>query len=243
LEAGILVGIEALVAAVTLCAATTATSGGFEKAPLPVEVYMVDVTGSFQSQLPAAISWVTRRLETSGPGILQIFAITGHGAEKITGGVLPRDRSPLRQDLYAAKRKILEDWREKAKNLRVEGDRTDVFGSLWYVSSVLENLTGPKEVFVLSDLRHCTRQRELNFESMNEIHVDGVMQIVRREGLLTNLKGVRLHMLGVSVQGKSIRFWTNLRELYRKYVLESGGELATFSPDLDVDVNSTWANP
>jgi len=203
--------------------------------------FLLDVTKSFKAELPEAISFVTTELErTEEACTINIIAITSDKPMIIQQGyVIPEDRSPFKETFYAAKEKLILDWKLAAEEkLKPEGDRSNVFLALWYAALLLEKSNGPKELLVLSDLRHVTK--DLDIESVQQVNVDSTLEWVKREGLFPDLRGVRVRFFGVHVQGKSGpgRYFAGLKELYRRYVTEAGGEFADFRPDFSVDLNS-----
>jgi hypothetical protein len=82
-------------------------------------------------------------------------------------------------------------------------------------------------VVFYSDMRHATPG--LDLESPAIIRADEVLTAVQRHGLLADLSGVAVYVLGADAAGKRVGQWESLKQFWAAYFKKAGANLLSYS--------------
>ena len=75
-------------------------------------------------------------------------------------------------------------------------------------------------------MREC--DRGFDFEKPPVID-KSFLQRTEKEGLISDLKGVRVYALGVSTIGKTQNYWASLKNYWQEYFKKAGADLKIFT--------------
>ena len=130
--------------------------------------------------------------------------------------------------LAAARRGLILLWHTRTARLEPRARRTDILGALVTASQLFAQTPKRKSVLVIfSDMRQNTA--ELDLESPVAISVNSALAQTEKRGLLADLRGVHVHILGVDAAGRIIAYWEGLRKFWASYFKKSGATLKDFS--------------
>ncbi len=208
-------------------------------------VVAIDLTGSTSSKDLEGVSEYQRNVEGVGRFLsetpvgcrLTLFGITddsfGNPAVLLQASV-GNDPGFFNENIETARAQLVAVWQEKADALRPAFPKTDVLGALDLAAQVFAESGDPDRVLIVaSDMRHS--REPIDLESPQEVDVPVLLMEVRRRGLTADLKGVRVHVLGVSTLGKSRKYWESLRSFWSAYFQLAGAELVQFSSQRNYD--------
>lgn len=127
-----------------------------------------------------------------------------------------------------AHRQLLATWQKRSQSLVENFNQTDLLGALVVSSQVLQPKEGHRNVLViLSDMRHETRS--INLTRLPVMPVQSTLDKVKRGGLIADLKGVEVYVLGVDAAGKSVGYWNSLRDFWLAYFEKAGAKVRAYS--------------
>jgi hypothetical protein len=151
------------------------------------------------------------------------------GAPVILDRTAPTDVGRFGERLSSWRLQTFKEWEIKKKTLKPIEKGTDIFGFFARVSVIFANDPNEtKRLVVLSDMRQVGRG--YNFERIIDDPVSRVKKI-NQEGLIPDLSGVQVWVLGAHTAGMDERLWRKLREFWTQYLKKAGAELKAFSPD------------
>lgn len=134
----------------------------------------------------------------------------------------------------AAKQRIIRELREKCSTLQPTFLKTDMFGAFVLAAEILKQAAGHKILVTFGDARHDASL--LDFERASVIHVEQALHMVEKAKQVPDLIGVEVHMLGVHDIGKDLAYWHSLQQFFGAYVQRGHGELKTFTPTRQINV-------
>jgi len=146
-------------------------------------------------------------------------------------GTLPADDHPLQPRYLSARDNLLTAWQTRSAQIEFGGKVTDVFGAIAFASLQLERKSGDKWLIVQSDLRNSTPV--LDIEHVEEIDCEKSLECLKRAGLIPNLRGVKVVILGMHTTGKTQRYYQSLQKFVLKYFELTGAQVVTMQPDFD----------
>jgi hypothetical protein len=136
--------------------------------------------------------------------------------------------------LNAARRRLLAEWQKRSSGLSASFKATDILGALRYGGEVLARGADERKVLaIFSDGRNCTA--ELDLETPRAIAVGPSLARLRKQGLVSSLKGVEVFLFGAGDHcGKRGTGYTlGLKGFWAEYIKEAGGNLVVFSTTRD----------
>lgn len=148
------------------------------------------------------------------------------------------DEGYFKERLAAARHQVAGAWTQRAARLTPAFSRTDILGGLLVAGELFKQTPHARNILVIfSDMRQQTPA--LALESRKEIPADGLLAKVEQERLLAALPGVEVYILGVDSAGKSVAYWTELRNFWTAYFRRAGADVKTYSVLRDVP-DSLW---
>jgi hypothetical protein len=138
--------------------------------------------------------------------------------------------------LQAARGRLSNAFRERAKGLHPDSRQTDVAGALMVASDLFRASSGRRNILVVfSDMRSDTPA--LDPEHARMVSTSFAMKKAEKERLLPDLHGVEVYALGVDGAGKDMKYWQTLRDFWAAYFKRTGADLKSYSvlrdpPDL-----------
>jgi hypothetical protein len=148
------------------------------------------------------------------------------------------DEGYFKERLAAARRKVAGAWTERAARLTPAFPRTDILGGLLVAGDLFKQTPHARNILIIfSDMRQQTLA--LALESRGAIPADRLLAKVEEERLLAVLQGVEVYILGVDSAGKSVAYWTELRDFWTAYFRRAGADVKIYSVLRDVP-DSLW---
>jgi len=138
------------------------------------------------------------------------------------------DEGYFKEKLTAARRQVVSAWKKRCAQLSARFSHTDIFGGLIVAAELFNQTPSAGKVLVIfSDMRHETGA--LDLEGPRVLSADRLLAKVERQGLLAELRGVEIHVLGVDSAGKSVAYWNSLRDFWNAYFQRARASLKTYS--------------
>jgi hypothetical protein len=193
-----------------------------------------DGKSNYEKNIDGACQFVQRLPE----GVrLVVIAITSQSFSQpyvLLQSQLPPDKGPLLfEDRVAIVRnRLANELRRNLQSIKPRFRETDIFGALIVAADILRPLSGRKVLVIFSDMRQATR--DLNLELPIGIAVAASMRRTQTFKLIANLQGIEVYALGVDADGKSVAYWTSLRDFWAAYFTRAGASLKTYSILRDV---------
>ena len=222
-----------------LCACVLGATAAHAAAPRLNLVVLVDLTGSVAAKGPDGNTEFEKNVAAVGgllagvpPGSkVTVLGITGNSFAQpylLLSAEVAEDPGYFGERLAAARRGLILLWRTRAARVQPRARRTDILGALLTASQLFAQTPERKRVLVIySDMRQDTA--ELDLESPAAIAVNSALAQTEKRGLLADLRGVDVHVLGVDAAGRRIAYWEGLRQFWASYFKKSGATLKDFS--------------
>ena len=138
------------------------------------------------------------------------------------------DEGYFKERIAAARRQVATAWKQRCAGLRPEFSHTDLFGALLVAGALFKQTPDAKKVLVVfSDMRQQTPA--LALESMKELREDRLLASVEKQRLFADLQNVEVYALGVDSAGKSVAYWTGLRDFWGAYFHRTGAVVRAYS--------------
>lgn len=148
------------------------------------------------------------------------------------------DEGYFKERLASARRQVAGAWTQRAARLTPASPRTDILGGLLVAGELFKQTPRARKILVIfSDMRQQTHA--LALESHGAIPADRLLAKVEQGRLLAVLQGVEVYILGVDSAGKSVAYWTELRDFWTVYFRRAGADVKTYSVLRDVP-DSLW---
>jgi hypothetical protein len=149
----------------------------------------------------------------------------------ILHGTLPDDRHPLKPKLLAAQQSIISEWKSKSRSAARPYKASDIIGAVYHASLLLRGKSSEKWLVILSDMRNSTK--ELDIENMPEIDGEKSLNQLGAKGLIPNLTGVHVAVLGVHTTGKTISpiYYQSLENFWRGFFESAHAEVVAYQTD------------
>jgi hypothetical protein len=207
-------------------------AAGEERSLSGTTVVLLDLSAStiadeFSKNL-RAIEGVIRRVGESGRVI--VFGITeaSFGVEPLLRTAAPPSKGRFGERLGAWQETATREWQRVAASLTPAAKGTDVFGALARAAVECEGATPLCRLVILSDMRQVGRG--INLERPGTVS-GRLIEDARRQGLIPNLKGVGVWVLGVHTAGLEERQWQGLRAFWTEYFRVAGADVVAFTPN------------
>lgn len=134
----------------------------------------------------------------------------------------------FKERIATAHQQLLATWQKRSQSLVVSFQQTDLLGALVMSSQVFEPREGHRNVLVIfSDMRHETRS--LNLARLAVVPVQSTLSEIERGGLVADLNGIEVYVLGVDAAGKSVGYWNSLRDFWLAYFGKAGAKVRLYS--------------
>ncbi len=109
----------------------------------------------------------------------------------------------FKERIASARQQLVGAWQKRSQVFVQNFSQTDLLGALVMTSQVFEPRAGHRNVLViLSDMRHETSS--LNLAKLTRVPAQPTLDKVANEGLIADLAGVEVYVLGVDAMGKSV---------------------------------------
>jgi hypothetical protein len=150
--------------------------------------------------------------------------------------VSPGDPGYFEERLAASRRALLQAWLRRTKALEARFSHTDVLGALVLASQIFQaQPKGRKILVIFSDMRE--NAGNLNLDERNFQNARLSFNRYAEGRGIPDLHGVEVHVLGADNAGKSMPYWTALRDFWTHYLAQAGANLKSYSvlrdaPDL-----------
>ncbi len=149
----------------------------------------------------------------------------------ILHGTLPEDRHPLKPKLLAAQQSIISEWKSKSRSLARSYKASDIIGAVYHAALLLRGKSSEKWMVILSDMRNSTPA--LDIENVPEIEREKSLSQLGEKGLIPNLTGVNVAILGVHTTGRAISpiYYQSLENFWRGFFEKAHAEVVTYQTD------------
>ena len=187
-----------------------------------------DQKPEFQKNIDAASRLLAELPVGSRVTVLGITGTSFTQPEIVLAAELSTDPGYFGERLQAARTQLAAAFRARVKNVEPVSPRTDIIGALLAAADLFRTSPAGKNVLVLfSDMRNDTRELEL--ERPRKIPTALALSKVERTGLMPNLHGVEVYVVGVDGAGKDIAYWQSLRNFWTAYFTRTGANLKRYS--------------
>jgi hypothetical protein len=210
--------------------------GGNPASPPRAVVVIKDLTSSTPGEQDSLNNaFISTLLSQAGAGDeVYVTGITDASFSKplvILHGTLPDDRHPLKPKLLAAQQGIISEWKSKSRSATRPYKASDIIGAVYHASLLLRGKSSEKWLVILSDMRNSTR--ELDIENVPEIDREKSLSQLGAKGLIPNLTGVNVAILGVHTTGKAISpiYYQSLGNFWQGFFEKAHAEVVAFQPD------------
>lgn len=226
----------ALVAAIMSLYFIALAFGGNPTSPPRAVVVIKDLTSSTPGEQDSLNNaFISALLSQASAGDeVYVTGITDASFSKplvILHSILPEDRHPLKPKLLAAQQSMISEWKSKSRSLSRPYKASDVIGAVCHASLLLRGKGSEKWLIILSDMRNSTK--ELDIENVPEIDREKSLSQLGTKGLVPNLTGFNVAILGVHTTGKAISpiYYQSLENFWRGFFEQAHAEVATFQTD------------
>jgi hypothetical protein len=191
-----------------------------------------------ESQFNKNIQGVTRLLSTIPVGSkVTIIGITENSFAEpyiLLSASVSSDEGYFGERLSAARQTIVLAWQKRAAQLQPSAKSTDILGALLVASEIFRKAqpNHKNALVIYSDMRHATRK--LNLEDLAILHVESTLVVMQRQGLLAQLSGVTVYVLGADSSGRDASQWRALNQFWIAYFKEVGARLVDYTQLRDV---------
>jgi hypothetical protein len=201
-------------------------------------VVLIDLSASVASKGPDGktdfeknVAAVTELLAHVPAGShVTILGITGNSFAEpdiLLEANASRDAGYFGERLTAARRQLVQAWRQRVAAVTPDARQTDILGALLVAGQVFREMpSGTRDALIIySDMRQATA--DLNLERFPASPVDSLL--IRVEKVGPDLKGVDVYDLGVDAEGENAAYWERLRQLWNRYFAAVGAHLRSYS--------------
>jgi len=141
---------------------------------------------------------------------------------------IPEDEGYFQERINAARRTLIQAWVARTRKLDPQFMHTDIFGALLLASQIFQNSPKGREVLVIfSDMRE--NAGNLNFERSKgrDVHLSPAQ--IAKGRLIPQLQNVEVYVLGADNAGKSMAYWTALRQFWSEYFQSAGASVKAYT--------------
>jgi hypothetical protein len=177
-------------------------------------------------------------LNAAGPGEkITVLAVTDRSFSKPM--ILLRGKTGLKPGYFKEKLKeerqsLINEWREKAKQIKPAFLNSDVIGAIAIGQIFLEEGSGQeKRLLIFSDMRHVTKA--LDLESPQELNPAELLATVEERGMIPSLSNVDVFALGVLTDNRSPSYWAALKAFWKGFFGKAGASLKKYSVTREVN--------
>jgi hypothetical protein len=229
-----LLKISAFVLCVALCVAPRADAADRLNLVIALDLTQsVAVKGADQKPEFAKNADAVTQLLAKAPAdaritVLGITARSFSQPSILLSAELSDDPGYFGERLQAARGRLANAFRERAKDLRPDSRQTDVAGALMVASDLFRASPARRNVLVVfSDMRNDTPALDLDHARI--VSTSLAMKKAEKERLLPDLHGVEVYILGVDGAGKDMEFWQTLRDFWTVFFKRTGAILQSYS--------------
>jgi len=196
-----------------------------------------EVESEFKGSLER-VEEIIRNQKSPGTRVV-VLGITkdSFGSPIIFDDAVPLESGRFGQRLDAWRLRAIKKWRVRKESLNPSEDGSDIFGFLSRAALLFaDDPNGKKRLLVFSDMRHVGQG--YNFEIAKGLAKARINELDAK-GLVPNLKGAKVWILGAHTIALSPALWMKLKDFWSEYLKRSGAELMIFSPSrrLQEDTN------
>jgi len=188
-----------------------------------------DSRSEFQKNL-AAVSQVLRQVPAGAHATVVGITDDSLGQPYILlSATVASDPGYFGEKLATARQRLENAWKSRSRDLAPTFPATDLFGALIVASQIFQRVgAGRRDLLVIiSDMWQETG--ELNFGRLREPCAPEVMERVRSQKLLANLRDADVFALGTDAPGRTKSEWACVHEFWSQYFSEAGGFLRQYS--------------
>jgi hypothetical protein len=130
----------------------------------------------------------------------------------------------------AARENLIESWRKQLAIATPRRKQSDIVGAICYASLLNRSKHLEKWLVLLSDMRNATPL--LDLENVAEIDDEESLSRIRKVGLMPDLSGFHVVVLGAHTLGiSSLAYYKSLEAFWQAFFDAAHAELITFQPD------------
>ncbi len=139
------------------------------------------------------------------------------------------DEGYFKEKLANARQQLVAAWTNRTRRFERNCPRTDVIGVLLLAGQIFHQLPSDRRniLVILSDMRH--NAGGLSLKASQATTVDGLIRDARTKGLIADLKGDEVYVMGVDNAGQDVAEWNRLREIWKSYFNDSGARVSRYS--------------
>ena len=195
---------------------------------LSVAVHAPGQPSEFQKNIDAVAKVLIQVPASSHVTIIGITDQSFAQPDILLSASVPDDPGYFGERLIAARNELVRAWKSRSHRLQPNFPRTDILGAMFLASQVFAGqLVAHHQILIIfSDMRNTTP--ELNLDSP-----EGATQfswaLMKRTIPVADLCSIGVQVLGVDAAGKSIDYWSKLRDSWTMYFRDAGADLKSYS--------------
>jgi hypothetical protein len=158
--------------------------------------------------------------------IMLVTEATFSNPEYVISGQMPSRAGYFNEELRRSKLHLMNEFRGMAEKLSNERPATSLLDGIWMFARMCrENRDREKVMVLLSDMRQFGKGID---ENMITKDPDLTFSLVKSKGLIPDMKGVTVYVMGVSTAGMTVEKWRNLEMFWRKFFANGGAKLMSY---------------
>jgi len=175
---------------------------------------------------------IGRVLETVPAGsritILGITADSFGSPDILLSAQIGSEPGYFREKLLSAHQTLRATWQTRSERLECNARGTDILGALMVASQIFKRSpANQSELYIFSDMRQSSRVPDTNMGGRSA--PDEPLTYLSSKGLIADLAGVRVDILGVDNVGKDLESWHALHTFWQQYFENARARLDQYS--------------
>jgi hypothetical protein len=139
------------------------------------------------------------------------------------------DPGYFQERLASARRQLVNAWKKRSVQIEPSAKNTDILGCMLLAGELFRNEQGATKMLVVySDMRNTTDG--VNFETARNIDAQTTLTEFKQRGLLPDLQGVEVKVLGADASGLNKSQWNRVKQFWEAYLIAAGANIAEYSP-------------
>ncbi len=158
--------------------------------------------------------------------IMLITQATFSNPEYMIRHTMPSKAGYFNEEVRRKKIEIINEFRKKAETLLKERPATSLIDGIYLFARLLNEQRGRRKVLViLSDMRQFAKEIS---EDMIAQSGEKIIAKLKAEGLIPDMKGIDIYVMGASTAGMSIEKWKKLERFWTSFFSQTGASLKCY---------------
>lgn len=190
-----------------------------------------DVTGSTQHDQQENQRAIIKIISSLQPcdefQLMNITQDTFSAPEYMIHHRMPSKAGYFEEEIRRHRLRLIREFRSKAEKICKKRPATSLIEGLYMFSHLLHERQGMrKRLIVLSDMLQFSKEiTPARIASRG----DRVLEQLRADGLVPDMSGIEIYVMGASTAGIDARTWTGVKRFWVRYFKEAGAYLKSYS--------------